>query len=245
MLAGQLLAANCSLGIQDVFEEPSIPLPASVLSSFSSSASSLRETPPPVNPENPRPAIATAQGDRGDVPPTVDTPTSNPETFQATEVSENTIPSATQPTAEQTNSGRTSPATPEALPTSTRSAAVNTGVINSGPRTVTSTSKVPGSNPISTSNAPTLTSSSASIATAGGSHMNMKGESALFSIFGWMVAIFVLWVGFDEGWIPGGGDLSLGFMQNERPISCLPLISRHDQDISAFLFVVLLKGEAH
>ena len=55
-LLGDLLLNNCSVAIQDVFEEDSIPLPASVLSSLSSAAVVLKATPPPNDPTNPRPA---------------------------------------------------------------------------------------------------------------------------------------------------------------------------------------------
>lgn len=55
----ELLLNNCSVAIQDVFDEETIPLPKAALSSLSSAASSLRANPTADDPNNPRPATVT------------------------------------------------------------------------------------------------------------------------------------------------------------------------------------------
>lgn len=56
ILLADLLLNNCSVAIQDVFEEETIPLPVEVLSSYSVAASQLQATPTAEDPNNPRPA---------------------------------------------------------------------------------------------------------------------------------------------------------------------------------------------
>lgn len=60
-ILADLLLQNCSVAIQAVFQEDSIPLPKSVLQSYSSAASSMQANPTSYPPGAERPATATRQ----------------------------------------------------------------------------------------------------------------------------------------------------------------------------------------